>query len=144
MTKKFTPEQVKKGKVDYTFDAFLNELWEDVRSTSAKKYSNKISEKGIQNGKYEKTARDIFVFVYKVCYMAATNQPELKEVLERIDSESGDVVKKTVKSNKENIAFLRAIFVREISKKLKQGLTKRQAVKATVEESKNAFANWNN
>ena len=80
--------------------------------------------------------------MYRICYLAAANYPELKEMLEKIDSENKNIVQKTLKSNEENIAFLRAIFVREISKKLKQGLTKRQAVKATIEESKRAFTNW--
>lgn len=143
MKKKFTPEQVKNGKATYTFDAFLNELWEDVKSTMYKEYSNEMFEKETQHGKQEKILRDVFVFVYGICYLAAMNHPELKEMLERIDSKNKEVVQKTLNSNKKNVALLRAIFKREISKKLEQGLTERQAVKATIEESKSAFTHWN-
>ena len=144
MKKRFTPEQVKNGKVVYTFEAFLSDLWEDIESTLSKEYSNKMSDKERQNGKYEKTLRDVFVFVYALCYLAATNPPELKLMLEKTDDKNKDIVQKTLKSNKENIALLRAIFMREITNRLEQGLTKRQAVKATIEESKSVFTNWMN
>lgn len=144
MKKKFTPEQVKNGKVAYTFDAFLKELWEDIESILSTDNSYKISKKEMHNGNREKNLREVFVFVYRICYLAAVNQPKLKGILERADSENKDIMKKTLNSNKENIALLRAIFSREISRKLEQGLTKKQAFKATLKESKEAFANWEN
>ena len=144
MKKRFTPEQVKNGKVVYTFEAFLSDLWEDIESTLSKEYSNKMPDKERQNGKYEKTLKDVFVFVYELCYLAARNPPELKLMLEKTDDKNKDIVQKTLKSNKENIALLRAIFMREITNRLEQGLTKRQAVKATIEESKSVFTNWMN
>jgi 6,7-dimethyl-8-ribityllumazine synthase len=53
-------------------------------------------------------------------------------------------MQKTLESNQKNIAILQAIFMRKIAEKLKKGLTKRQAVKATIEESKNVFLDWQN
>ena len=144
MKKRFTPEQVKNGKVVYTFEAFLSDLWEDIESTVSKEYSNKMPGKERQNGKYEKTLRDVFVFVYELCYLAARNPQEFKLMLEKTDDKNKDIVQKTLKLNKENIALLRAIFMRGITDRLEQGLTKRQAVKATIEESKSVFANWKN
>lgn len=135
---------MKNGKVAYTFDAFLNELWEDVKSVLSTEKPNTISEKELQNGNCEKNLRDVFVFVYRICYLAAVNQPELKGILERADSENKDIMQKTLNSNKENIALLRAIFSREVSRKLERDLTKKQAFKATLKESKEAFANWKN
>jgi hypothetical protein len=142
MKKRFTPEQVKNGKVVYTFEAFLNDLWEDVESTLSKEYSKKMSDKEQQDGKHEEIIRDVFNFVYELCYLAAMNNPELKLMLERVDTENRDIVQKTLISNKENIALLHAIFMRRIANRLEQGLTKRQAVKATIEESKSVFTNW--
>ena len=63
-------------------------------------------------------------------------------MLEKMDTENKNIIQNTLKSNEENIALLRAIFTREISDKLERGLSKRQAVKATIEQSKNAFQNW--
>ena len=133
MIKKSTPEQAKNGKVLYTFEDFLNDLWEDVKSTLSKEYSKKMSDK---------EQRDVFNFVYELCYLAAMNHPELELMLEKADTENRDIVQKTLISNKENIALLHAIFMRRIANRLEQGLTKRQAVKATIEESKSVFTNW--
>ena len=143
MKKKYMPNQVRDGEIRYTFDVFLKELWKDVETTLSQEYPKKTLNKSSKNGFNKKTLRDVFVFVYRICYLAAMNNMELKRLLERIDSESKGVVKKTLESNKENIALLHAIFMREISIKLEQGLTKRQAVKATIEESKRAFRAWN-
>jgi hypothetical protein len=142
MKKRFSPRQVQKNKVTYTFDAFLTDLWKDVESTLPKEYFNKISNKELQNDKYKETLRDVFIFVYELCYMAVINHPALVSMLEKADDKKKAIVHKTLESNKENIALLRAIFLREIAKRLKQGSTKRQAVKATIEESKSVFINW--
>jgi len=142
MKKKYKPEQIRKGKVGYTFDAFLKKLWEDVETTLSEEYPKNTLKKSSKNGSNKKTVRDVFVFVYRICFLAAMRNPELKRVLESADSKNKQIVKKTLKSNEENIAMLRAIFLREISKKLEKGLTKRQAVKATIEESERAFASW--
>ena len=144
MKKRFTPRQVQNGNVVYTFEAFLSDLWKDVKSTLSKEYSKKMSDKEQQDGKYEETLRDVFVFVCQLCYLAAMNHPELKLMLEKTDAENKSIVQKTLISNKENIALLHAIFMREIANKLEQGLTKRQAVNATIEESKSVFTNWMN
>jgi len=133
MKKKSTTEQVKNGKVIYTFEDFLNDLWEDVKSTLSKEYSKKMSDKD---------QRDVFKFVYELCYLAAMNHPELRLMLEKADSGNKDIMQKTLESNQKNVALLHAIFLREIAERLKKGLTKRQAVKATIEESKNVFINW--
>jgi hypothetical protein len=135
MKKRYTPEQVKNGKVVYTFEDFLNDLLEDVKSALSKEYSKKVSDK---------EQRDVFNFVYDLCYLAAMNHPELKLMLEKADSGNRDIMQKTLESNQENIALLHAIFMRKIDERLKKGLTKRQAMKATIEESKNVFINWLN
>jgi hypothetical protein len=135
MKKKYTAEQVKNGKVAYTFEDFLNELWEDVKSTLSKEYSKKM---------LDKERRDVFKFVYELCYLAAMNHPELELMLEKADAENKSIMQKTLISNKENIALLHAIFMREIANRLEQGLTKRQAVKATIEECKSILTNWMN
>jgi hypothetical protein len=135
MKKRFTPKQVKNGKVVYTFEDFFIDLWEDVKSTLSEEYSKKMSDK---------EQRDVFNFVYELCYLAAMNHPELELMLEKAGAENKDIVQKTLKSNQKNIALLRAIFMREIANKLEQGLTKRQAAKATIEESKNVLINWMN
>jgi hypothetical protein len=135
MKKRFTPEQVKNGKLVYTFEDFFIDLWEDVKSTLSKEYSKKMSDE---------EQRDVFNFVYELCYLAAMNHPELELMLEKAGAENKDIVQKTLKSNQKNIALLRAIFMREIANRLEQGLTKRQAVKATIEESKSVLVNWMN
>lgn len=135
MKKRLTPEQVKDGKVVYTFEDFLNDLWNDVKSSLSKEYSKKVSDK---------EQRDVFNFVYDLCYLAAMNHQELKLMLEKTDSGNKDIMQKTLASNQKNIELLHAIFVRKIAERLKKGLTKRQAVKATIEESKNVFMNWLN
>lgn len=142
MKNRFTPEQVKNGKVVYTFEAFLSDLWEDIESTLSKEYSNKMSDSEQRDRKYGEALKEVFTFVYRLCYLAATNPPELKLMLEKTDDENKDIVQKTLKSNKENIALLHAIFMREITNRLEQGLTKRQAVKAFIKESERIFTNW--
>ena len=114
---------------------FLNDLWKNVRSTLSKEYSKKMSDK---------EQRDVFKFVYDLCYLAAMNHPELKLMLEKADSENKDIMQKILESHQKNIALLHAIFMRKIAERLKKNLTKRQAVKATIEESKNVFLNWMN
>jgi hypothetical protein len=133
MKKRVTPEQVKNGKVIYAFEDFLNDLWQDVKSTLSKEYNKKISDK---------EQRDVFNFVYDLCYLAAMNHPELKRMLKKADSGNKDIMEKTLESNHKNIALLQSIFMKEIADRLKKGLTERQAVKATIEESKNVFTNW--
>jgi hypothetical protein len=90
----------------------------------------------------DKEQRDVFNFVYDLCYLAAMNHPELELMLEKADSENKDIMQKTLESNQKNIALLHSIFMKEITDRLKKNLTKRQAVKATIEESKNVFINW--
>ena len=86
--------------------------------------------------------KEVFTFVYRLCYLAATNPSELKLMLEKADAKNKDIVTKTLRSNRENIALLRAIFMREIANSLERGLTKRQAVKASIKESERIFTNW--
>lgn len=142
MKKRFTPEQVKNGKVVYTFEAFLSDLWEDIESTVFQEYSNKMSDSEQRDRKYGKALKEVFTFVYRLCYLAATNPSELKLMLEKADAKNKDIVTKTLRSNRENIALLRAIFMREIANSLEHGLSKRQAVKASIKESERIFTNW--
>ena len=142
MKKKFTPEQVKNGEVVYTLESFLGDLWEDVESTVFQEYSNKMSDSEQRDRKYGEALKEVFTFVYRLCYLAATNPSELKLMLEKADAKNKDIVTKTLRSNRENIALLRAIFMREIANSLEHGLTKRQAVKASIKESERIFTNW--
>ncbi len=125
-----------------TFETFLGELWEDVESTFSKGFSAKNLAERQPRESFKKSLKDVFAFVYELCYLSAINHPKLKGMLEKMDDENKSVIQNTLKSNEENIVLLRAIFTREISDKLKEGLSKRQAVKATIEESKSAFQNW--
>ena len=115
MKRRFTPEQVKNGKLVYTFEDFLNDLLEDVKSALSKECSKKVSDK---------EQRDVFNFVYDLCYLAAMNHPELRLMLEKTDSENKDIMQKTLESNQNNIALLHVIFMKEIDERLKKGLTK--------------------
>lgn len=142
MKKRFTPKQVKNGEVVYTLESFLGDLREDVESTVSQEYSNKMSDSEQRDRKYGETLREVFTFVYRLCYLAATNPAELKLMVEKADAKNKDIVTKTLRSNSENIALLRAIFMREIANRLERGLTKRQAVKASIEESERIFTNW--
>lgn len=142
MKKKLTPEQVKNGEVVYTLASFLEDLWEDVESTVSQEYSNKMSDSEQRDRKYGEALKEVFTFVYRLCYLAVTNPSELKLMLEKADAKNKDIVTKTLRSNRENIALLRAIFMREIANNLERGLTKRQAVKASIEQSERIFTNW--
>lgn len=144
MKKNFEPEKVKDGEVVCTFETFLGELWEDVESALSKDYSDKNLDEHQHRKSYKKSLKDVFAFVYELCYLSAINPPKLKGMLEKMDDENKSIVQNTLKSNEENIILLRAIFTREISEKLERGLSKRQAVKATIEQSKSAFQNWRN
>jgi hypothetical protein len=135
-------EQIKKGGGSYTFETFLDQLWQDVESVLSEEHSIEISDRQKQKDRRKKNLRDVFVFVYELCYLAAMNQTELKRILDKSEGKNKEILRKTLKSNEENIALLHAIFMREISGKLQQGLTERQAVKSTVEESKRVFAHW--
>jgi hypothetical protein len=142
MKKNIDPEQVKDGKVACTFETFLGELWKDVESSFSKDNSIENSDRRQPDESYQKNLKDVFAFVYELCYLSAINHPKLKGMLKKMDDENKGIVQNTLKFHEENIALLRAIFWKEISDKLERGLSKRQAVKATIEQSKSAFHNW--
>ncbi len=83
--------------------------------------------------------KDVFRFVYNVCYNSAINFSRIEEVLEKADQEEKEIIKKTVQSNRDNINILHAIFMKEISENLDKGLTEQQASKIVINHSKNAM-----
>lgn len=142
MIKRYTPSQVQDGKVSYSLDTFLDDLWADVETSLITRRTGERKDSGQQNKEFAKDQRDVFVFVYELCNLAARNHPDLKLILDQADDDKKAVLQKALRSNKENIALLHAIYSREVNGRLKQGLSERQAVKTTVDTSKSIFINW--
>jgi hypothetical protein len=138
----FTPTQVIEGKVDYSLEEFLRDLWEDVKSNMPKEVLNHLPGGKEKDRKYNKIIREVFNFVYEVCYLAVVEKPRLKLVLKQSSEEEKKLIKKTIKENKSNIDMLYAILRMHIARGLKEGLTKKQAVRATVEYSKELISKW--
>lgn len=142
MKRNFTSTQVTMGKVDYSLEEFLRDLWEEVKSNIPKEVLNHLPEGKERDKKYNEAIREIFNFVYEVCYLAVVEKSYLKLVLKQSNEVERKLIKKTIKENKSNIDMLYAILRMHIARGLKEGLTKKQAVKATVEYSKELISKW--
>ncbi len=142
MKRKFTPAQVTEGKVDYSLEEFLRDLWEDVKSNISKEVLNRLPEGKKRDRKYNEAIREVFNFVCDICYLAVVEKSYLKLVLKQSNEVERKLIKKTIKENKSNIDMLYAILRMHIARGLKEGLTKKQAVKATVEYSKELISKW--
>jgi hypothetical protein len=142
MIKRYTPSQIRDGTASYSFEAFLDDLWVDVETSLFERHPQKKKESGQRNEKLAKNLRDVFVFVYELCNLAARKHPDLEKILDQADDDKKAILQKTLRSNEENIALLHAIYSREVIGRLKQGFSRRQAEKATIEKSKNVFINW--
>jgi len=143
MEKDFTPSQVRKGEVDYSLEEFLNDLWEDVKSSVSKGDFNFLPRGSKRDRKYDDTIREIFYFYYEICYLAAIKKSYLKITLKRSSEAQKKAIKKALKENKENINMLHAIFRNQMARELNKGLTKKQAAKVIVEHNKDLICNWN-
>ena len=135
MRKKITPKQIMNGDVDYSLEGFLSDLFRDVKSSISKNNLKNKSEE-VQESEYKKTLNEVFRFVSEVCFQAAINSPNLKLQLEKSKSEEKEIIKETLKSNKDNIELLRALLMRQVAIRLERGLTKRKAAKQVITQSK--------
>lgn len=133
MRRNFTPAQVIEGKVDYSLEEFSKDLWEDVKSNMSKEVLSRLPDGQKRDRKYNKAIREVFNFVCEVCYLAVVEKSYLKSVLEQSKEVERKLIKKTIKENKSNIDMLQAILKKHAAKGLKEGLTKKQALKAAVE-----------
>lgn len=139
MKKEITPDHILQGKVEYSLEHFLEDLWEEVRDTVSKYDFSNDPDDEAQDKSYENVLEQVFRFVYDVCYNSAINFSRIEEVLEKADQEDREIIKKTVKSNRDNINLLHAIFMKEISENLERGLSEQQASKIVITHSKNAM-----
>lgn len=142
MKRNFTAAQVTEGKVDYSLKEFSRDLLEDVKSNMPKEVFDRLPEGKERDRKYNEATREVFNFVYEVCYLAAVEKSYLKLVLKQSNEVERKLIKKTIKENKSNIDMLYAILRMHIARGLEEGLTKKQAVKATVEYSKELISKW--
>ncbi len=139
MKKEFTPDHILKGKVEYLLEDFLEDLWEEVRDTVSNHDFSHDPDGEARDKNYENDLKDVFRFVYNVCYNSAINFSRIEEVLEKADQEEKEIIKRTVQSNRGNINLLHAIFMKEISENLNKGLSKQQALKIVITHSNNAI-----
>ena len=142
MKKKITPEQIKNGDFNYSLVDFLRDLEEEAKSSVSKADFNHISYKKERKAKYIETVEEVFNFMYNICYQAAVKSPYLKSTLDKTDGKDKEIIEDVIKSNKENIERLRAIFLKEIAEGCKSGLTRRQATREVVQHSKSILKNW--
>jgi len=142
MRKKITPDRIINGDVKYSLEDFFKELWKDIEASISRDDFAHISNIKERSREYKKNVREVFNFVYETCFQAAKNSPRLKRILEKASDEEKNIIEKTIKSYKDSIDILRAIFVREISAEIEKGLTKRQAAKFVVERSKNRLIHF--
>ena len=142
MKRNFTAAQVTEGKVDYSLKEFLRDLLEDVKSNMPKEVFDRLPEGKERDRKYNEATREVFNFVYEICYLAAVEKSYLKLVLKQSNEVERKLIKKTIKENKSNIDMLYAILRMHIARGLKEGLTKKQAVKAAIAYSNELISKW--
>jgi len=142
MKRNFTAAQVTEGKVDYSLKEFLRDLLEDVKSNMPKEVFDRLPEGKERDRKYNEATREVFNFVCEICYLAVVEKSYLKLVLKQSNEVERKLIKKTIKENKSNIDMLQAILMRHIARGLEEGLTKKQALKATVGYSKELISKW--
>jgi hypothetical protein len=142
MRKKITPDRIINNDVEYSFEDFFKGLWKDVEASISKDDFAQISNSRERNRQYKESVREVFNFVYEICLQAAIRTPRLKRILINAGDEEKNIIEKTIKSYKNSIDILRAIFVSEISAEIEKNLTKRQAFKIVVERSKNRLIHF--
>jgi hypothetical protein len=138
----FTPTQVMEGEVDYSLEEFLRDLWNEVRSNLSKEDFSHLLKEEERDRRYNEAIDKVFYFIYGICHLAVTKKKYLKAVLKQSNEVEREIIKKTIKENKDNVAMLHAILMRRIAKGRKNGLTKKQAAKAAVEYSKQLVCKW--
>jgi hypothetical protein len=95
-----------------------------------------------RRARYQKTCGQVFGFVYTVCFQAAINFDQFIEKANQVGGEKKSIIEKTAKSHMDNISLLRAIFIRETSQGLLEGLSQKQAAKLAIKRCKDCFAEW--
>lgn len=139
MKKEFKPDHILQGEVEYSLEEFLEDLWEEVRNTMSKYDFSNDPVGRAPDKKNENVFRDVFRYIFNVCYHSAINFSRIEEVLEKAGQAEREIIKKTVQSNRDNINLLHAIFMKEISENLDKGLSEQQASKIVITHSKNAM-----
>jgi hypothetical protein len=142
MRKNITPERIINNDVKYSLEDFFKELWKGVETSISKDDFAHISNSRERSRRYQESVREVFNFVYEICLEAAIKAPRLKRILTNAGDEEKNIIEKTLKSYKNSIDILRAIFVREISDEIEKDLTKRQAVKIVVQRSNNRLIHF--
>jgi len=132
MRKKITPKRIKNSKVDYSLQNFLEDLWKDVETSISKDDFAHISNTTERSKKYEESVREVFNFVCEICFQTARQSPRLKKILQRANDNEKNIIENTIKSHKDRINLLRAVYIREISDEIEKGFTKRQAAKSVL------------
>ena len=142
MRKNINPDRIMKGEINFSHEDFIKGLWKEVEASISRDEFAHISNSRERSKQYRESMREVFNFVYEICLQAAIKTPHLKRILEMANDEEKNIVEKTIKSYKDSIDILRAIFVREISAEIEKDLTKKQAVKVVVERSKNRLIHF--
>ena len=142
MRKKITSNRIINNDVNYSIEDFFKGLWKDIEASISKDDFAHITNIKERNRQYKENVREVFNFVYEICLQAAIKTPRLKRTLENVNDEEKNIVVKTIKSYKDSIEILRAIFVRDISAEIKKDFTDRQAFKIVVERSKNSLIHF--
>ena len=137
MRKKITPERIKNREVEYSLQDFLEELWTEVETSISRNDFSHISNATERAKKYEENVREVFNFVCEICFQTALQSPRLQRIFQRANDNEKNIIKNTIKSHKDRIGLLRAVYIREISAEIAKGLTKRQAAKSVVGRHKN-------
>lgn len=142
MQEVITSQQILDGAVKYSFKDFFKDLWEEVDSTVSLEDFADIRDQKERRARYRKTRGQVFGFVYTVCFQAAINYDLFIEQANQVGGEERSIIEKTAKSNMDNIFLLRAIFIRETSQGLLEGLSQKQAAKLAIKRCKDCFADW--
>jgi hypothetical protein len=143
MRQDITPIQVMIEAVDYSHEDFLKNLWKIVKSRVSREKFNHIPEREERDRKYDEALREVFNFIYEICYLAAARKPHLEMMLKRSNEGERKIIEKTIKENKGNIDMLHAILIKHMKRGLNKGLTRKQAAKSAIDYSKEVFFKWN-
>jgi len=129
------------GDAGYSLEEFLLDLLSEVKSSFSKDDLNSNSGE-MRNSEFNKTVNEVFRFVSEICFQAAINSPDLQRVLKRTASDDTEIIRKTLKTHKHSITLLRALFLKQVSARLENGLTKSQAAKQVITQNKGILVDF--
>jgi hypothetical protein len=131
-----------KGKIERSLEEFLDDLVDEAKSNISKVDLSNLPNGNEKNRKYNSAIRDIFNFLYNVCYLAAIKKQRLRLIIKHSNESDEKIIMKAIKENKDSIDMLHSILIKQLEKELNKGFTQKQAFKAVEAHNKDLVYKW--